>query len=44
MEALKELLSRSGNENGNDERWWLCDLYDKGLVFSHVLDKVDNRN
>lgn len=44
MEALKELLSRSGNENGNDERWWLCDLYDKGLVFSHVLDEVGNRN
>jgi hypothetical protein len=34
VEALKELLSRS--EDGDDERWWLCDLYDKGLFFSHI--------
>lgn len=31
VEALKELLSKSGG--GEDERWWVCDLYDKGRAF-----------
>lgn len=36
VEALKEILSRSEDGAGNDERWWVCDLYDKGSVFSHA--------
>lgn len=30
VEALKEMLNKSGG--GEDERWWLCELYDKGIA------------
>ncbi len=43
VEALKEILSRSEDGTGDDERWWLCDLYDKGLVFSHPPE-IASRN
>lgn len=42
VEALKEMLSRSGG--GDDERWWLCDLYDKGSSLQPQPLRIAIRN
>ena len=30
VEALKEYIRRS--KSPENERWWICDVYDKGIV------------
>ena len=30
VEALKEYLRRS--KSSENERWWICDVYDKGII------------
>jgi len=38
VEALKEYLE--GTKSSGEDRWWICDIYDKGTISSPLLPAI----